>query len=35
MKTMTEWTKIAGKRENNKKNANKSAIVKALAGETF
>ena len=29
---MTEWTKIAGKRENNKK---KSVIVKALAGETF
>ena len=27
--------KIAGKRENNKKNANKSVIVKALAGETF
>ena len=32
---MTQWTKIAGKRENNKKNENKSVIVRALAGETF
>ena len=32
---MTEWTKIAGKRENNEKNANKSVLIKAWAGETF
>ena len=31
-----QWpTKIAGKRENSEKNANKSVIVKAVAGETF